>query len=243
MSARVSRGPCRTHTANMCARSAGEVSPLKGVGEPSADQAGPLVTAKLYTLGHSTRSVEELEQLLRAYDIGVLADVRRFPRSRRDPQFDDQQLALALPEAGVRYVWMARLGGRRRSQAGGFTNGGWRNPSFRAFADYMLTEEFDRGLTELLDLTRTGSLAVMCAEAVPWRCHRSLIADALTVRGLTVCHIQSPMRAGPHRLTPFARVDGFRVTYPPLTDSLKSRVPPGGPLCPSAPPDPALSTA
>ena len=193
----------------------GEVWSLKGSGEPLADQATPLVTAKLYTLGHSARSLEELEQLLRAYSIRILADVRRFPRSGRNPQFDDQQLALALPAVGVRYVWMARLGGRRRSQAGAVTNSGWRNLSFRAFADYMLTDEFDRGLADLLELARSGPLAVMCAEAVPWRCHRSLIADALTVRGLAVCHIQGRMRAQPHRLTPFARVDGFRVTYPP----------------------------
>ena len=193
----------------------GEVCSVKGSDEPLADQAAPLVTAKLYTLSHSARSLEELEQLLRAYSIRILADVRRFPRSPRNPQFNDQQLARSLPEADVRYAWLASLGGRRRSQAGALANAGWRSPSFRAFADYMLTEEFERGLAELLGLAQRGRVAVMCAEAVPWRCHRSLIADVLTTRGVTVCHIQGPERAELHRLTPFARVDGSRVTYPP----------------------------
>ncbi len=105
----------------MCTHKSGEVWSLKGSGKPPADQAAPLLTAKLYTLGHSARSLEEFEQLLRAYSIRVLADIRRFPRSRRNPQFDDQQLALALPVVGVRYVWMARLGGRRQRQAGART--------------------------------------------------------------------------------------------------------------------------
>jgi uncharacterized protein (DUF488 family) len=169
----------------------------------------------LYTLGHSTRSLDELLLLLRAHDVDVLADVRRFPRSPRNPQFNDGHLARALPEAGVRYAWLASLGGRRRMRAEILANAGWRNPSFRAYADHMLTDEFEQGLAELLGLARCARVAIMCSEAVPWRCHRSLIADVLTARGSAVCHIMGLQRVELHRLTPFAHVDGHQVTYPP----------------------------
>jgi uncharacterized protein (DUF488 family) len=172
------------------------------------------MTAKLYTLGHSTRRLEDVEQLLQAHGVGVLADIRRFPHSRHNHQFDCEQLARSLPEVGVRYAWLTSLGGRRQHEAPTLINGGWRNPSFRAFADYMLTDEFEQGLAELIDLARCTPLTMMCAEAVPWRCHRSLIADALTARGFSVFHILSRLQTKPHRLTSFARVDGGQVTYP-----------------------------
>ena len=169
---------------------------------------------RLYTLGHSTRSLDELLHLLRAHHVGVLADVRRFPRSPRNPQFNDEHLARSLPSAGAGYAWLAPLGGRRRSRTESIANAGWRNPSFRAYADHMLTDEFEHGLAGLIELAGRARVAIMCSEAVPWRCHRSLIADALTARGFPVCHIQGPRRADLHRLTPFARVDGHQVTYP-----------------------------
>jgi uncharacterized protein (DUF488 family) len=115
---------------------------------------------------------------------------------------------------GVRYAWLAALGGRRQRQASTLINDGWRNASFRAFADYMLTDEFEQALAELIDLARCTPLTMMCAEAVPWRCHRTLIADVLTARGFLVFHILSPLQIKPHRLTSFARVDGDHVTYP-----------------------------
>ena len=196
-----------------------ETKPRRARGSPGEDgdarpPADRGTVGRLYTLGHSTRSLDELLHLLRAHDVGVLADVRRFPRSPRNPRFNDEHLARSLPEAGVRYAWLAPLGGRRQSHPGSLVNAGWRNPSFRAYADHMLTDEFEQGLTELLELARRAQVAIMCAEAVPWRCHRSLIADALTARGSAVRHIQGLRRADLHHLTPFARVDGHQVTYP-----------------------------
>ncbi len=169
---------------------------------------------RLYTIGHSTRALDELVALLRAHDVGVLADIRTIPRSRHNPQFNAEALAAALPPLGLRYVPLPRLGGLRRA-AKDSPNTAWRNASFRGYADYMLTEEFERGLTELHALTAHGSVALMCAEAVPWRCHRSLVADALTARGAEVDEIIGSSRATPHRMTPFAKTtpDG-RVTYP-----------------------------
>ncbi|HET7093135.1 MAG TPA: DUF488 domain-containing protein, partial [Thermomicrobiales bacterium] len=146
--------------------------------------------------------------------VKTLADVRRMPRSRRNPQFNDDALAAALPAAGIAYVHLPRLGGLRRGLGAASPNAGWRNASFRAYADYMQTAEFAEGLDELRQLTEAGPLALMCAEAVPWRCHRSLIADALVARGVIPREIQIATRAAPHALPPFARVNGERVTYP-----------------------------
>jgi uncharacterized protein (DUF488 family) len=168
---------------------------------------------RLYTIGHSTRTLDELVELLRSFTVRVLADVRTVPRSRHNPQFNIDALALALPEREIRYVHVPELGGLRRA-AKDSPNAGWRNASFRGFADYLLTEGFEAGLRVLHALAATATVAIMCAEAVPWRCHRSLIADALVVRGAAVSHITGPGRASPHRLTPFARVEGVRITYP-----------------------------
>lgn len=169
--------------------------------------------ARVLAIGHSTRPVGELVALLRSCGVATLADIRTIPRSRRNPQFDQQALARALEAAGLRYVHLARLGGLRHTRKDS-PNGGWHNASFRGYADHMQTGEFEEGLVELRALARDGPVAVMCAEAVPWRCHRSLLADALFARGVVVEHIVGHGRTRPHRLTPFAALSGRQVTYP-----------------------------
>lgn len=168
---------------------------------------------RIYTVGHSTRTFDELVALLRAFEISALADIRTIPRSRRNPQFNTDTLRTALRSRRIRYVHLAELGGLRRA-AKDSPNMAWRNASFRGFADYMLTDDFERGLEKLHALAADRRVALMCAEAVPWRCHRSLVADVLTVRGAKVEHITSAKRSAPHRLTSFAEVQGKRVTYP-----------------------------
>jgi uncharacterized protein (DUF488 family) len=168
---------------------------------------------KLYTLGHSTRTLDELVAMLRAFDIRVLVDIRTIPRSRTNPQFNADALPLSLRSRRIRYVHLPELGGLRR-RGKDSPNTAWRNASFQGYADYMLTDDFEKGLTKLRALAENRTVALMCAEAVPWRCHRSLVADALTARGATVEHITSAKRSSPHRMTPFAVVEGTRVTYP-----------------------------
>lgn len=167
----------------------------------------------VYTVGHSTRSLGELVELLRSFEIVALVDVRTIPRSRHNPQFNSDALPGGLASHGIRYFHIPRLGGLRRADKQS-PNTGWRNASFRGFADYMSTDAFEAGLADLRACCDLGAVAVMCAEAVPWRCHRSLIADALLARGAQVDHITGVGRASPHRLTPFARIHGGRVTYP-----------------------------
>jgi len=169
---------------------------------------------RVFTVGHSTRPLEELVALLRAFEVRVLADVRTIPRSRHNPQFEGPALAAALRARHLRYAHIGELGGLRKPRAGS-ENAGWRNASFRGFADYMQTPGFELGLEKLRALADDGPVAIMCAEAVPWRCHRSLVADALTVRGADVEHLTSATHASPHHLTPFAVADGARLTYPP----------------------------
>jgi uncharacterized protein (DUF488 family) len=168
---------------------------------------------RVFTIGHSTRTLDELVGLLRDAGVAILADIRTIPRSRHNPQFEAEALRSALPRRRIRYVHLPALGGLRHARKDS-PNAGWRNVSFRGYADHMLTDEFERGLDALRDLTGEGTVAVMCAEAVPWRCHRSLVADALTVRGAHVEHITGPGRRSLHRLTPFAHVEGKRLTYP-----------------------------
>jgi uncharacterized protein (DUF488 family) len=167
----------------------------------------------LWTVGHSTRSFEELVTLLTSFEIRVLADIRTVPRSRKNPQFNADALPRALEPHGIEYAHVKRLGGLRHAHKDS-KNTGWRNESFRGYADYLLTPEFETGLAELRALTVRGRVAVMCAEAVPWRCHRSLLADALTVRGAEVFHVMAAGKANRHVLTSFAAVEGERVTYP-----------------------------
>ncbi|MBI2912560.1 MAG: DUF488 domain-containing protein [Chloroflexi bacterium] len=170
---------------------------------------------ELYTVGHSTRSLEELIEALQSHGVRLLVDIRSVPRSRHVPQSNQDVLAEALPAAGIGYLHMKALGGWRKDSRPDSPNTGWRSPGFRAYADYMLTEEFEAALAELLAHAQERPTAIMCAEATPYRCHRSLVSDALTARDVRVLHIMAPGKSQPHRLTSFARVEGSRVTYPP----------------------------
>ena len=165
------------------------------------------------TIGHSTRTLQSFLDLLTAHAVERVVDVRTVPRSRHNPQFNQDALPEALAAVGIRYAHLPGLGGLRHSR-GDSVNPGWRNASFRGFADYMQTPAFVESLQELLDFISGERIVLMCAEAVPWRCHRSLLADALMVRGVRVEHILSGVRCRPHTLTPFARVEGTRITYP-----------------------------
>jgi uncharacterized protein (DUF488 family) len=165
------------------------------------------------TIGHSTRPIGALVSALAAHGVEQLVDIRTIPRSRHNPQFNRENLAAMLPAAGIVYEHRPGLGGLRRPSPDS-PNGGWRNTGFRGFADYMQTAAFEQELAALIDEARSMRLAVMCAEAVPWRCHRSLVADALLVRGVAVEHIIDESHRLPHQLTAFARVDGTRLTYP-----------------------------
>jgi len=167
----------------------------------------------IYTIGHSTRSIEQFLGLLQAHNIEELVDVRTVPQSRHNPQFGQEELAAALQQAGIGYMHLGKLGGLRHSSKDSI-NLGWQNSSFRGFADYMATPEFQEGLDELKAIAEKKRVAIMCAEAVPWRCHRSLIADALTTQGWQVLHIQSKKTASPHEPTPFLKVQDGKLTYP-----------------------------
>ena len=164
------------------------------------------------TIGHSTRAIEELIDLLQAHAISRVVDVRTVPLSRHNPQFNKDSLPDSLKKAGLGYVHMPGLGGLRHATRDSL-NVGWRNASFRGYADYMQTPEFEQSLEELIQLAKQERIAIMCAEAVPWRCHRSLIADALLVRGILTEDIMSPTRCQVHSLTPFAKVRGTTITY------------------------------
>ena len=171
------------------------------------------VTPPILTIGHSTRSIEEFVALLREHRVQGLVDVRTIPRSRHNPQFNSDSLAQSLQREGIAYAHLKALGGLRHPRPDSI-NTGWRNASFRGYADYMQTGEFDRAVSQLLQLCAESRCAVMCAEAVPWRCHRSLLADALVARAIPVEHILSGSRRDAHTLTPFARIENQRVTYP-----------------------------
>ena len=173
----------------------------------------------VFTVGHSTLPIERFVALLASYGIECLADVRTVPRSRHNPQFNADALAASLGAAAIQYVPMLALGGLRRPNKNSI-NAGWRNTSFRGYADYMQTDAFREALEALIGLSRDKRVAIMCAEAVPWRCHRSLVADALSVRGIPVVEILSQTNARMHKLTAFAHVEGERVTYPPVQASL-----------------------
>src|ERR1700688_3610542 len=167
----------------------------------------------ILTIGHSTRTWREFLEILRAHRVKRVVDVRSIPRSRHNPQFNREILSTKLRAARIGYVHLRKLGGLRHARRDS-PNMGWQNTSFRGFADYMQTSEFEAGLGRLMKLAGQKRSAIMCAEAVPWRCHRSLIADALTVRGIQVDDIMSMKRSQLHSLIPFARVQGHRITYP-----------------------------
>jgi uncharacterized protein (DUF488 family) len=167
----------------------------------------------IFTIGHSTRPIEEFIRLLREYEIELLVDVRTIPKSRYNPQFNTEALYKSLKNAEIEYVHNPGLGGLRHAHKDSI-NLGWRNDSFRGYADYMQTEEFRENLEKLIDLASAKRVAIMCAEAVPWRCHRSLISDALLARGIVASHIVGTGEPKPHTLTSFAVINGCAVTYP-----------------------------
>jgi uncharacterized protein (DUF488 family) len=167
----------------------------------------------IFTVGHSTRSFEDLVAILRAHGVKRVVDVRRIPRSRQNPQFNRETLSKALHHRRLNYRHMKALSGLRHASPNSI-NIGWRNASFRGFADYMQTPAFQEALERLVEMAMQKPTAIMCAEAVPWRCHRSLIADALVARGYEVRDIMRTASAKPHNLNPMARVLGQQVTYP-----------------------------
>lgn len=169
--------------------------------------------AVLYTIGHSTRTLEELIAALKAHEIETLVDIRAFPMSRRLPQFNGKSLEKSLPAAGIRYVWMKTLGGYRKKILEESPNIGLRNQSFRNYADYMLTSEFEREMTELLALAEQSRTAYMCAERVYFHCHRMLVSDWLVAHGHEVMHIHAEGPVKPHRLTPEGRVIEGKLIY------------------------------
>lgn len=170
----------------------------------------------LWTIGHSTRSFFDFLEILSAHQIRALVDVRRYPLSRRHPHFNTETLQKSLTACDIEYRLLSGLGGRRKPRPDS-VNLGWRNESFRGYADYMQTEAFRHALESLLALASGARTAIMCAEAVPWRCHRSLIADAVVSQGWRVHHILSRDKVDGHILCPFATIDGGSLTYPGLT--------------------------
>ena len=190
--------------------------------EPQSTEPAPAPRGEraVFTVGHSTRALEDFIALLSAHGVQRLVDVRTVPRSRHNPQFNRDTLPQALQARGIGYAHVAELGGLRKPLPDSI-NKGWRNPSFRGYADHMQSAEFARSLTQLMAAAQSEQLAVMCAEAVPWRCHRSLIGDALLVHGVPVEELVDAKRRQPHRLTPFAVVDGSTITYP--ADDLAAR--------------------
>ncbi|MES4785475.1 MAG: DNA repair protein [Nitrospiraceae bacterium] len=175
----------------------------------------------LWTIGHSTRLIEEFLRLLEAHGITLLVDVRTIPYSRRNPHFNRETFAAGLKNAGLAYNHLPVLGGRRRPRPDS-PNQGWRNAGFRGYADYMQTDVFKQGVEELDRLAQAHPTAIMCAEAVPWRCHRSLIADALIGRGLDIRHIITTAKAEQHQLTSFAKLDNGTLVYPAVQGNLFS---------------------
>ncbi|HEX5035015.1 MAG TPA: DUF488 domain-containing protein [bacterium] len=179
------------------------------------------VKGRLWTIGHSTRSIEEFVGLLKSHGVDRVLDVRLLPGSRRYPHFNAEALAASLSQAGIDYRHLPNLGGRRKACPDS-ENLGWKNASFRGYADYMAIEGFRLALAEAMALATERPSALLCAEAVPWRCHRSLIGDALLAQGWEVLDIIGPGAAKPHRLTAFAKVEGEKVSYPAEGSAQKS---------------------
>lgn len=167
----------------------------------------------IYAIGHSTRTIEDFIAILKAHGVATLVDIRTIPKSRHNPQFNEDMLRPSLEKAGITYLHCKELGGLRKPQKDSI-NTGWENASFRGFADYMQTRQFASAVRRLMQIARLGPVAIMCAEGNPFRCHRSLVADALTVRKVRVLHISSRTSAREHTLTKFAKVAGTKITYP-----------------------------
>jgi uncharacterized protein (DUF488 family) len=178
-------------------------------------QSEGIAAVVIFTIGHSTHPIETFLEMLAAHQVEQVADVRTIPKSRHNPQFCGEALSQELARHGIGYVHLPGLGGLRHARKDSI-NTGWKNASFRGYADYMQTPQFDESLRELIALAQPRRTAIMCAEAVPWRCHRSLIADALLARGIAVEDIMSKTSRKQHTLTPFAKVEGEVVTYPGL---------------------------
>lgn len=176
----------------------------------------------IYTIGHSTRTLNEFLDLLNVYSITLLVDVRTIPRSKHNPQFNKETLPVTLKSYGVKYIHMPEIGGLRHPKRDS-VNIAWKNMGFRGYADYMQTKEFTDNLLKITALERENCLALMCAEALPWRCHRSLISDALVVRHVKVLHIISKDNTITHELTEFAHVEGNQITYPLFTKETPQR--------------------
>jgi uncharacterized protein (DUF488 family) len=174
------------------------------------------------TIGHSTRTLDEFVQLLEVYGVTLLVDVRTVPRSRHNPQFNKETLPDNLKHGGIRYIHMPEIGGLRHPKRDSI-NLAWENSGFRGYADYMQTQEFTDNLLKIISLARENRLALMCAEALPWRCHRSLISDALAVRHVKVEHIINKDSTIIHQLTEFAHVEGTKITYPLYTKETPQR--------------------
>lgn len=171
----------------------------------------------IFTIGHSTRTTREFLKILKAYEIEVLVDIRHYPGSRTFPQFGKSRLKQSLKRHGIEYVHLIALGGRRRADKVSDLNEAWRSPQFRGYADYMQTGEFKEGLKELIQIAKKKVSVIMCSEAVPWRCHRSMVGDALIVHGFQVIDIFSETQARLHLLTSFAKVRGKQIIYPAET--------------------------
>ncbi len=171
------------------------------------------MNATIYTIGHSTHPLDEFIRILQAYRIELVVDVRTIPRSRHNPQFNQAELEQELQDQGIGYAHLKELGGLRHASKTS-VNTGWKNASFRGFADYMQTGEFQTGLEQLIELASRKRTVIMCAEAVPWRCHRSLIGDALVARAIPVDDILTEKNSKPHKMTPWAKIDGKVITYP-----------------------------
>jgi len=168
----------------------------------------------IYTVGHSTRPIEDFIELMKTYAIETVVDVRKIAQSRHNPQYGEDALRKRLSESGISYLRFEGLGGLRPTTPDS-VNTGWKNKSFRGYADYMQTSEFEENIEKLIALAAELQTVIMCAEAVPWRCHRSLIGDALVIRGIEVNDIISESRCTPHKLTSFAKVEGDTIIYPP----------------------------
>jgi uncharacterized protein (DUF488 family) len=176
------------------------------------------MTVLIHTIGHSTRPLEEFIAILKAYGITRVIDVRTVPRSLRNPQFNIETLPEDLKKVGIGYLHMPGVGGLRKPLKTS-QNTGWRNTAFRGYADYMQTTEFITALNQLIDIASADKVALMCAEVLPWKCHRSLLSDALVVRSVTVEHILSLTKKYPHRITPWAQIEGQKIIYPPADTS------------------------
>ena len=168
----------------------------------------------LFTIGHSTRTIEDFLHILKTYRISQLVDVRHYPGSRHCPQFGQDQLIQSLKNVDIDYISMIGLGGRRKRDINSLLNAGWRSPQFRGYADFMQTDEFKENLDKLIHFAKVKNTAIMCAEAVPWRCHRSMISDALLINDFIVWDIISENNVNPHSLTSFAKISQNNITYP-----------------------------